>query len=52
MTIYAAGNLIETFSSGSLPALYIGRLVAGVGVGALTVGMSSVIIPLAVIVLT
>lgn len=37
MTIYAAGNLIETFSYGSLPALYVGRLVAGAGIGALTV---------------
>lgn len=37
MVIYAAGNLIETFSHGSLPVLYVGRLVAGAGIGALTV---------------
>jgi MFS family permease len=37
MTIYAAGNLIETFAYGSLPALYVGRLIAGAGIGALTV---------------
>ncbi|KAH8777441.1 general substrate transporter [Diaporthe sp. PMI_573] len=37
MTIYAIGNLIETFAYGSLPVLYIGRLVAGAGIGALTV---------------
>lgn len=37
MAIYTAGNIIETFAYGSLPALYIGRLVAGAGIGALTV---------------
>lgn len=37
MAVYAIGNIIETFSSGSLPALYIGRLVAGAGIGACTV---------------
>lgn len=37
MTIYAIGNLIETFSYGSLPALYVGRLVAGAGIGSITV---------------
>jgi MFS family permease len=37
MAIYTAGNLIETFSSGNLAVLYVGRLVAGVGVGTLSV---------------
>lgn len=37
MAIYAIGNVIETFSGGSLPALYIGRLVEGAGVGACSV---------------
>lgn len=37
MVIYIIGNLIETFSYGSLPALYVGRLVVGVGIGCLTV---------------
>ena len=37
LSVYIVGNLIETFSSGSLPALYVGRLVAGAGIGALTV---------------
>ncbi|KAF2011988.1 putative transporter [Aaosphaeria arxii CBS 175.79] len=37
MAIYALGNIIETFSYGSLPALYVGRLVAGAGIGSLTV---------------
>lgn len=37
MLIYAIGNIIETFASGSLAALYVGRLVTGAGIGALTV---------------
>ncbi|GME41060.1 hypothetical protein diail_5798 [Neofusicoccum parvum] len=37
MFIYAVGNIIETFSNGNLPALYVGRLVAGAGIGACTV---------------
>jgi MFS family permease len=37
MVIYCVGNLIETFSSGSIPALYVGRLIAGFGIGSLTV---------------
>lgn len=37
MAIYIAGGIIETFSYGSLPALYVGRLVADDDIGALTV---------------
>jgi Sugar (and other) transporter len=37
MTVYAIGNLISTFSSGIIGVLYLGRLVTGLGVGALTV---------------
>lgn len=37
MLIFSAGVFIETFSSGSVGALYAGRLVAGWGVGAATV---------------
>lgn len=37
MLIYTVGNLIETFSYGSIAALYVGRLVAGIGIGCLTV---------------
>ncbi|KAI0387226.1 general substrate transporter [Hypomontagnella monticulosa] len=35
--IVAVGALISTFAYGSLPALYVGRLVSGLGIGALTV---------------
>ena len=35
--IVAAGALISTFASGSIAALYIGRLISGFGIGALTV---------------
>lgn len=37
MLLFSAGVLIETFSNGSVGALYAGRLVAGWGVGAATV---------------
>ncbi|KAI1387021.1 general substrate transporter [Hypoxylon trugodes] len=37
ITIVAIGTLISTFSYGSLAALYVGRLVSGLGIGALTV---------------
>lgn len=37
MAIYMAGVLIETFSSGIIGVLYLGRLVAGLGIGSLTV---------------
>ena len=36
-TIVAVGTLISTFSYGKLGALYVGRLVSGLGIGALTV---------------
>ncbi|OJJ39996.1 hypothetical protein ASPWEDRAFT_46962 [Aspergillus wentii DTO 134E9] len=35
--VYIAGSLVSCFSSGHLAALYVGRLVAGLGIGALTV---------------
>ncbi|KAK2034429.1 general substrate transporter [Colletotrichum zoysiae] len=35
--VYIAGVLGQTFSSGSLPGLYISRIVAGMGIGATTV---------------
>ena len=35
--LYAAGSLISCFSYGNLGALYFGRLVAGLGIGACTV---------------
>lgn len=37
MVVYTIGVIIETASFGSIPALYVGRLVAGWGIGALTV---------------
>lgn len=37
MATYAVGSIIETFAYGSLPVLYVGRLVAGAGIGSLTV---------------
>lgn len=37
MVVYAIGVIIETASFGDTPALYVGRLVAGWGIGALTV---------------
>jgi cyanate permease len=35
--VYILGSLISTFSFGNIGALYTGRLVAGFGIGALTV---------------
>ena len=35
--LYIAGSLISTLSYGNIGALYAGRLIAGLGIGALTV---------------
>lgn len=37
MVVYSTGVIIETVSFGNIPALYAGRLIAGWGIGALTV---------------
>ena len=37
VSVVTIGTLISTFSYGSLGALYVGRLVSGLGIGALTV---------------
>jgi len=37
MTVYAIGIAIETAAKGNLGALYAGRIIAGFGIGALTV---------------
>ncbi|KAH8586380.1 putative transporter [Bisporella sp. PMI_857] len=37
LTIYTAGCLVSTFSYGHIGVLYLGRLIAGIGIGPLTV---------------
>ncbi len=44
---YIAGSLISTFSYGNIGAIYAGRLVAGLGIGALTVAGPMAIVEIA-----
>jgi MFS family permease len=47
MVVNALGDLISTFSFGNIGALYVGRLVSGLGIGALTVTSPMAIVEIA-----